>query len=159
MCVSANHDKGVQGESSRVSDTWICPHYSSQSRKERPSSLASISSEDSVNLDELINANFTTDMDDETDLSALASLELDDSNEDFWKVDNVSMVAIATPNRWFIISYRYLTIISQLNWRRQTNQDWRSTIVVIDQSMKAKRSLTLKIQVQKICMTFLFITM
>ncbi|CAO3640571.1 unnamed protein product [Mucor fragilis] len=59
------------------------------SRKERPSSLASISSEDSVNLDELINANFTTDMDDETDLSALASLELDDSNEDFWKVDNV----------------------------------------------------------------------
>lgn len=69
----------------------------SPSRKERPSSLASISSEDSVNLDELINANFTTDMDDETDLSALASLELDDSNEDFWKVDNVSMVSIATP--------------------------------------------------------------
>ncbi|KAG1095302.1 hypothetical protein G6F42_018584 [Rhizopus arrhizus] len=59
------------------------------SRRERPSSLASIGSEDSVNLDELINANFTTDMDDETDLSALASLELDDSNEDFWKVDNV----------------------------------------------------------------------
>ncbi|KAL9558108.1 hypothetical protein MBANPS3_001057 [Mucor bainieri] len=61
----------------------------SPTKKTRPSSLASISSEDSVNLDELINANFTTDMDDETDLSALASLELDDSNEDFWKVDNV----------------------------------------------------------------------
>ncbi|KAI8641212.1 hypothetical protein BD408DRAFT_219818 [Parasitella parasitica] len=58
-------------------------------QKERPSSLASISSADSINLDDLINANFTTDMDDETDLSALASLELDDSNEDFWKMDNI----------------------------------------------------------------------
>ncbi|CEP19959.1 hypothetical protein [Parasitella parasitica] len=58
-------------------------------QKERPSSLASISSADSVNLDDLINANFTTDMDDETDLSALATLELDDSNEDFWKMDNM----------------------------------------------------------------------
>lgn len=28
-------------------------------------------------------------MDDETDLSALSALDLDDSNEDFWKMDNV----------------------------------------------------------------------
>jgi hypothetical protein len=69
--------------------------YNSSSRKERPSSLASISSEDSVNLEDLINANFTTDMDDETDLSALASLELDDSNEEFWKIDNVIFIFVA----------------------------------------------------------------
>jgi hypothetical protein len=57
--------------------------------KERPLSMASIGSEDSVNLDELINANFTADMDDETDLPFLASLDLDDSREDFWKIDTV----------------------------------------------------------------------
>lgn len=28
-------------------------------------------------------------MEDETDLSALSALDLDDSNEDFWKMDNV----------------------------------------------------------------------
>jgi hypothetical protein len=61
----------------------------STTRKERPTSLASISSQDSINLDELIKANFTTDMDDETDLTALAALDLDDSNEDFWKIDTV----------------------------------------------------------------------
>jgi hypothetical protein len=64
-------------------------NYSNTTRKERPTSLASISSQDSINLEELINANFTTDMDDETDLTALAALDLDDSNEDFWKIDTV----------------------------------------------------------------------
>ncbi|KAF7723153.1 hypothetical protein EC973_002335 [Apophysomyces ossiformis] len=59
-----------------------------QLRKGRPGSIASISSEDSVNLEELINANFTEDVDDETDLPDLAGLELDDSTEDFWKMDN-----------------------------------------------------------------------
>ncbi|KAI7873611.1 uncharacterized protein EV154DRAFT_527838 [Mucor mucedo] len=58
------------------------------SQKRRPCSLLSISSEDSINLDDLINANFTTDMEDETDLSALSALDLDDSHEDFWKMDN-----------------------------------------------------------------------
>ncbi|KAG0165774.1 hypothetical protein DFQ28_002813 [Apophysomyces sp. BC1034] len=57
-------------------------------RKGRPESIASISSEDSVNLEELINANFTEDVDDETDLPDLAGLDLDDSTEDFWKMDN-----------------------------------------------------------------------
>ncbi|KAI7896697.1 uncharacterized protein EV154DRAFT_491884 [Mucor mucedo] len=56
-------------------------------RKGRPGSIAS---EDSVNLDELINANFTGDMDDETDLPDLAALDLDDSAEDFWKMDSLS---------------------------------------------------------------------
>ncbi|CAO3647638.1 unnamed protein product [Mucor hiemalis] len=58
------------------------------SGKERPSSLLSISSEDSISLEELINANYTADMDDETDLPALSSLDLDDSSDDFWKMDN-----------------------------------------------------------------------
>lgn len=56
-------------------------------RKSRNGRPGSIASEDSVNLDELINANFTADMDDETDLPDLAALDLDDSNEDFWKLD------------------------------------------------------------------------
>ncbi|KAI8332489.1 hypothetical protein BC941DRAFT_131984 [Chlamydoabsidia padenii] len=55
---------------------------------ERRKSISSIASEDSVNLDDLIKANFTLDMDDETDLPNLASLDLgDDSKEDFWKMD------------------------------------------------------------------------
>lgn len=56
-------------------------------RKGRPESISSISSEDSINLDELINANFTVDVDEETDLPDLADLDLDDSTEDFWKMD------------------------------------------------------------------------
>ncbi|KAI8078665.1 uncharacterized protein BX664DRAFT_353266 [Halteromyces radiatus] len=54
---------------------------------ERRNSISSINSEDSVNLDDLIKANFTLDVDDETDLPNLASLDLDDSKEDFWKMD------------------------------------------------------------------------
>ncbi|CEP11403.1 hypothetical protein [Parasitella parasitica] len=53
----------------------------------------SITSEDSVNLDELINANFTADMDDETDLPNLADLGLDDSNDDFWKMEKNDTVS------------------------------------------------------------------
>ncbi|KAG1048672.1 hypothetical protein G6F43_008958 [Rhizopus delemar] len=57
-------------------------------KKERPMSVTSISSEDSVDLDELINVNYTTIMEEEeADLSALSLLDLDDSKEDFWKVD------------------------------------------------------------------------
>lgn len=56
--------------------------------------MLSISSEDSINLEELISANFTTDMEDETDLSALSALDLDDSNEEFWKMDNVNTLTI-----------------------------------------------------------------
>jgi hypothetical protein len=45
---------------------------------------------DSVNLDELINANYTADMDDETDLPDLANLDIiDDSTEDFWNLNPV----------------------------------------------------------------------
>lgn len=43
-----------------------------------------------MNLDELISANFTADMDDETDLPDLAALDLDDSVEEFWKMGSLS---------------------------------------------------------------------
>ncbi|KAG0749792.1 hypothetical protein G6F57_006818 [Rhizopus arrhizus] len=57
-------------------------------KKERPMSVTSISSEDSIDLDELINVNYTTIMEEEeADLSVLSLLDLDDSKEDFWKVD------------------------------------------------------------------------
>jgi hypothetical protein len=49
----------------------------------------SIVSEDSVNLEELINNNFTTDMEQETDLPDLANLNLDDSKDDFWTLEKV----------------------------------------------------------------------
>jgi hypothetical protein len=53
-------------------------------------SVTSISSEDSVDLDELINVNYTTIMEEEeADLTVLSLLDLDDSKEDFWKVDTV----------------------------------------------------------------------
>ncbi|KAI8368496.1 hypothetical protein BD560DRAFT_398872 [Blakeslea trispora] len=58
-----------------------------ETRKSKSGRAGSITSEDSVNLDDLINANFTTDMDDETDLPDLADLDLDDSTDDFWKLD------------------------------------------------------------------------
>ncbi|CAO3694482.1 unnamed protein product [Rhizopus stolonifer] len=58
-------------------------------RQTRPVSVTSISSEDSVNLDELINVNFTTSMEEEADLSELSLLDLDDSKEDFWKVETI----------------------------------------------------------------------
>jgi hypothetical protein len=61
-------------------------------RKNKNGRPGSIASEDSVNLDELINANYTVDMDDETDLPDLAALELDDSTDDFWKLDNVRYI-------------------------------------------------------------------
>ncbi|KAI9266751.1 hypothetical protein BDA99DRAFT_536165 [Phascolomyces articulosus] len=61
--------------------------------KGRPLSIASISSEDSVNLDELIKANYTSDMDDETSLPDLADLDLDDSDEEFWKMDESSIAS------------------------------------------------------------------
>ncbi|KAI8146090.1 hypothetical protein BJV82DRAFT_405403 [Fennellomyces sp. T-0311] len=61
--------------------------------KGRPLSIASISSEDSVNLDELIKANYASDMDDETDLPDLADLDLDDSDEEFWKMDESSIAS------------------------------------------------------------------
>lgn len=61
-------------------------------RNDRSGRPGSIASEDSVNLDELINANFTVDMDDETDLPDLADLDLDDSNDDFWKLEKVPFI-------------------------------------------------------------------
>ncbi|KAG1057444.1 hypothetical protein G6F43_000722 [Rhizopus delemar] len=74
-------------------------HYSITKKKSRPLSIVSASSEDSVDLDELINVNFTTSMEEETDLNNLSSLELDDSKEDFWKVDNVYVPPVSTFNK------------------------------------------------------------
>ena len=56
----------------------------------RPASIASVSSTDSINLDDLIKNNYTEKVDDETDLPNLAGLDLDDSTDDFWKMDDVS---------------------------------------------------------------------
>ncbi|KAG1439877.1 hypothetical protein G6F56_012131 [Rhizopus delemar] len=51
----------------------------------RPESIHSV---DSVDLDDLISANYTADMDDETDLPDLAHLDIiDDSTEDFWNLN------------------------------------------------------------------------
>ncbi|KAI8997054.1 hypothetical protein BDB01DRAFT_16848 [Pilobolus umbonatus] len=82
----------VPGYSDYSNSTIISPLNDStlsHNKKGRPLSSLSTSSEYSVDLDDLISANFTTDMIDETDLPDLASLELDDSNEDFWKVKQV----------------------------------------------------------------------
>ncbi|KAL7321660.1 hypothetical protein PS15m_001406 [Mucor circinelloides] len=65
-------------------------------RNDRSGRPGSIASEDSVNLDELINANFTVDMDDETDLPDLADLDLDDSNDDFWKLEKNDTISNLT---------------------------------------------------------------
>lgn len=69
-----------------INDDILTMEDTHSHKKNRPLSSLSTSSEYSVDLDDLINANFTTDMVDETDLPDLATLELDDSNEDFWKV-------------------------------------------------------------------------
>ncbi|KAI9312974.1 hypothetical protein BX666DRAFT_791924 [Dichotomocladium elegans] len=61
-----------------------------KSTPRRPLSMTSISSEDSVNLDDLIKANYASDMDEETNLPDLADLDLDDSDEEFWKLDEAT---------------------------------------------------------------------
>ncbi|CDS12144.1 hypothetical protein LRAMOSA04339 [Lichtheimia ramosa] len=72
---------------------------SASQKTTRPLSISSISSEDSVNLDELIKANYTSDMDDETDLPDLATLDLDDSDEEFWKLDEATIHAHSKPQQ------------------------------------------------------------
>ncbi|KAI7872899.1 hypothetical protein BDF14DRAFT_1877362 [Spinellus fusiger] len=64
----------------------LLPSLNSMSGRRRASTVSD-ASEDSINLEDLIKANFTADMDDETDLSNLADLDLDDSTEDFWKMN------------------------------------------------------------------------
>ncbi|KAI9280083.1 hypothetical protein BY458DRAFT_501316 [Sporodiniella umbellata] len=65
----------------------------------RPTSVASVASDDSVNLDELISVNFTTSMEEELDLSDLSLLDLDDSKESFWKVETVYIPSHANFNK------------------------------------------------------------
>lgn len=81
-------------------------------KKERPMSVTSISSEDSVDLDELISVNYTTIMEEEeADLSVLSLLDLDDSKEDFWKVDTVRN---KNPSLLFYLFFSRLTYLLQL---------------------------------------------
>lgn len=84
---------------------------SASQKTTRPLSISSISSEDSVNLDELIKANYTSDMDDETDLPDLATLDLDDSDEEFWKLDEVgtqTILNVANNSRTYYCLIRLL---------------------------------------------------
>ncbi|KAG2226729.1 hypothetical protein INT45_001076 [Circinella minor] len=90
--------------------------------KGRPLSISSISSEDSVNLDELIKANYTSDMDDETSLPDLAGLELDDSDEEFWKMDESSIAShhkLTPPMK--TIPSRILSPTPSINFRHRSD--------------------------------------
>ncbi|RCI03364.1 hypothetical protein CU098_012169 [Rhizopus stolonifer] len=81
----------------------------------RPESIHSV---DSVNLDELINANYTADMEDETDLTDLANLDIiDDSTEDFWKV-NQNEEMLDTFDSGF---NDYMTKSVELDWNAPTD--------------------------------------
>lgn len=82
-------------------------------------SVTSISSEDSVDLDELINVNYTTIMEEEeADLSALSLLDLDDSKEDFWKVDTVRN---KNPNLLFYLFLQQAYIPSSTLFNKKPN--------------------------------------
>ncbi|KAI9315511.1 hypothetical protein BX666DRAFT_1878744 [Dichotomocladium elegans] len=73
-------------------DNGLRDHDTLHLRRARSASINSISSNESVNLDELIKNNFTAQVDDETDLPNLADLDLDDSADDFWKLDNTASI-------------------------------------------------------------------
>ncbi|KAL9559689.1 hypothetical protein MBANPS3_000312 [Mucor bainieri] len=96
---ATNQPDNVQGWLMNVESYHREPQHAAtivdadNNRSGRPGSIAS---EDSVNLDELINANFTVDMDDETDLPDLADLDLDDSNDDFWKLEKNDTISNLT---------------------------------------------------------------
>ncbi|KAI8992601.1 hypothetical protein BDB01DRAFT_778995 [Pilobolus umbonatus] len=91
-----NHISPINNNSTEIqynivdADNNCIPTENSWHKKGRPGSIAS---EDSVNLEELINANFTVDMDDETDLPDLADLDLDDSTDDFWKLESAESLS------------------------------------------------------------------
>ncbi|KAI7876948.1 hypothetical protein K492DRAFT_239474 [Lichtheimia hyalospora FSU 10163] len=89
---------GCREPSAQYDNNMRIPIPASQ-KTTRPLSISSISSEDSVNLDELIKANYTSDMDDETDLPDLATLDLDDSDEEFWKLDEATIHAHSKPQQ------------------------------------------------------------
>lgn len=80
-------------------DTCSIPVERQPLKPGRPASIASVSSTDSINLDELIKNNYTEKVDDETDLPNLAGLDLDDSTDDFWKMDDVSYATTTTRYR------------------------------------------------------------
>ncbi|ORX53557.1 hypothetical protein DM01DRAFT_1383579 [Hesseltinella vesiculosa] len=91
-----NTDKNVQGWLMGVpgyrdgSDHGPSPVDETQARpaQQRRKSTSSTASDDSINLDDLIKANNILNVNDETDLPNLSALDLDDSKEDFWHLDN-----------------------------------------------------------------------
>ncbi|KAI9282225.1 hypothetical protein BY458DRAFT_169099 [Sporodiniella umbellata] len=79
----------------------------------------SIHSIDSVDLDDLINANYTTDMGDETDLPDLAYLDIiDDSTEDFWNL-NLSDEATSSSDNEF---NEFMLTSVELEWDSPTEK-------------------------------------
>ncbi|KAI8059205.1 hypothetical protein BC940DRAFT_324037 [Gongronella butleri] len=99
-----NTDKNVQGWLMGVPgyrDTTTLPQEplvlpvdhalpAAPKRQERRKSTSSTASDDSVNLDDLINKNNILSVDDETDLPNLSTLDLDDNKEDFWQLDHAA---------------------------------------------------------------------
>ncbi|KAI8577597.1 hypothetical protein K450DRAFT_251583 [Umbelopsis ramanniana AG] len=53
----------------------------------RPQSAASISSQDSINLDDIIRSNDTIDIQETGLMPYLEDLDIDDANDEFWKMD------------------------------------------------------------------------
>lgn len=66
--------------------------FEERRRNHRSASISSLGSTDSANLDDLIRNNCVAQVDDETDLPDLADLDLDDSADDFWKMNDVSLL-------------------------------------------------------------------
>lgn len=55
----------------------------------RPHSSASMNSQDSVNLDDIIRSNDTIDIQETGLMPYLEDLDIDDTNDEFWKMDEV----------------------------------------------------------------------
>ncbi|KAF7728117.1 hypothetical protein EC973_006632 [Apophysomyces ossiformis] len=84
---SSSPKQSDQQEKERADKSGPSCSGNQEQPRDIPESLSSVSSEDSIDLDDLINANFTTSMEDETDLPELSTLDLDDSKESFWNLD------------------------------------------------------------------------
>lgn len=57
----------------------------------RPHSSASVGSQDSVNLDDIIRSNDTIDIQETGLMPYLEDLDIDDTNDEFWKMDEVRL--------------------------------------------------------------------
>lgn len=89
--------------------------FEERRRNHRSASISSLGSTDSANLDDLIRNNCVAQVDDETDLPDLADLDLDDSADDFWKMNDVSLPCVR------VCVYTY-------PWRLTMTRSWRMGI-------------------------------